>query len=77
MIITDPRLNAAYWNLHYRGAHISFDETRQQALYGSAPLVWFHFSGILPTWQEAEAMSKHQTRFKLATFPRLRGVFRK
>ena len=76
-IITDPRLNVAYWNLHYRGAHISYDETQKQALYGSAPLVWFHFSGILPTWREAESISKHQTRFKLAMFPRLRPIFRK
>ena len=38
-VLVDPRYNAAYWNLHYRGAEIKVSPDGEGATYRGAPLV--------------------------------------
>lgn len=71
-ILSDPRFNAAYWNLHYTGSHIRVRNiSHHQVEYDGAPLVFFHFSGISTQHFEAGRISPHQTRYKLSDFPNL------
>jgi len=72
-VLTDPRYNVAYWNLHYRGVHIDFNDGN--ATYDQAPLVFYHFSGIATDTFSAGGLSPHQTRYSLSDFPNLKPLF--
>lgn len=75
-VVIDPRYDAAYWNLHYRGKHIRVDSHTGRALYANAPLVFFHFSGMATERSIGRGvLSPHQSRFTLATFPALKPLF--
>ena len=60
LILRDPGLNVAYWNIHARSIrrHGKTFLVRGQSLY------FFHFSGFDP--QNPQALSRHQNRFKLS-----------
>ena len=72
-VLVDPRYNAAYWNLHYRGAEITYNSD-SDVTYGGAPLVFFHFSGVSTDVINFDAISPHQTRYSLGDLPNLRPL---
>ncbi|KAH8056950.1 glycosyl transferase [Aureococcus anophagefferens] len=72
-VLVDPRYNAAYWNLHYRGAEIAYTSD-SDVTYGGAPLVFFHFSGVSTDVINFDAISPHQTRYSLGDLPNLRPL---
>eukprot|EP00913_Durusdinium_trenchii_P011530 g10825.t1 len=75
-ILRDPRYNIAYWNLHYRGAHLYMENGR--VMYDSEPAVFMHFSGMSSLLDyDIETISRHQNRFKMVQFPNLRPIFEK
>ncbi|KAH8081719.1 glycosyl transferase [Aureococcus anophagefferens] len=71
-VLVDPRYNAAYWNLHYRGAEIAY--TSDSGVTYGAPLVFFHFSGVSTDVINFDAISPHQTRYSLGDLPNLRPL---
>ena len=76
LIWRDPRYNVAYWNLHYRGVHLHMVE--DQVMYDQDPVVFMHFSGMSDLLNyNIESISRHQNRFSMADFPRLRPIFEK
>ncbi|KAL1520876.1 hypothetical protein AB1Y20_022437 [Prymnesium parvum] len=75
-VLVDPRYNVAYWNIHYRGAHILSDVDAEHPTYDGAPLVFFHFSGVATTQSLVNGtISPHQSRYTLNDFPQLQPLF--
>lgn len=69
VVVHDPGLDVAYWNLHERvvgveGAHLRV---------GALPLRFFHFSGI--AIDDLDAVSRHQNRHRLPSVGPLRLLF--
>ena len=76
LILRDPRYNVAYWNLHYRGAHLHL--VQDQVMYDRDPVVFIHFSGMSDLLHyNMESISRHQNRFNMSNFPKLRPIFEK
>ncbi|HSR68562.1 MAG TPA: glycosyltransferase [Acidobacteriota bacterium] len=69
LIVHDPALNAAYWNLMQRHPRMEKGEWR----VGESRLRFFHFSGFDP--RNVERISKHQDRFRLSDLPDLKPLF--
>jgi len=61
----------AYWNLHER--QLSPNADGGYRVYNSAPLCFFHFSGIVVN--DPTMLSKHTDRFTLTERPDLREIF--
>lgn len=68
-ILKNPEYNVAYWNLHER----NFAFSGEKILVNGNLLKCFHFSGF--DLNDIDAISKYQTRYKLANFPELRALF--
>ncbi len=66
--------NMAYWNLHERTLEPTAQGYAVQSpVSGRVPLCFYHFSGIVP--KNPAILSKHTTRFTLATRPDLATLF--
>ena len=76
LVIRDKRYNVAYWNLHDTGSKIHLDEkTGLPHLEDDQPTVFVHFSGMsLLEEYDMHGISRHQTRYTLEDFPRLKQV---
>lgn len=70
-IIKHVGCNVAYWNLHERQIYES-GRDKELTVNSAQPLIFFHYSGIDPT--NAEAFSKHQSRFNLVSRPDIRRI---
>ena len=57
-ILRDRTLNVAYWNLDQR----KLTQTNNGWLVDGEPLIFFHFSGIIPG--QSQRLSKHTERFQ-------------
>src|SRR5215468_574550 len=68
VILRDPGLNVAYWNLHERQI-----EWSAAPRCNGEPLYFFHFSGFRT--DAIDAISRHQSRFRLEQRPDLRELF--
>ena len=68
-ILKNPGYNVGYWNLHER----KFSLSGKKILVYCNLLKFFHFSGF--DLNDIKAISKYQTRYKLANFPELRALF--
>ena len=68
-IVRDPIYNVAYWNLTQRRTTREGD----RLLVDGRPIAFFHFSGI--SFDNLEAISKHQNRITLTSRPELRPLF--
>lgn len=77
LVIRDRRYNVAYWNLHDTGSNIHLDEkTGLPHLEDDQPTVFVHFSGMsLLEEYDMNGISRHQNRYTLEDFPRLKQVF--
>lgn len=73
LILRDESYNAAYWNLHYTGKNIIYNSTGYY--YNNTKLKFFHFSGVSTNIYDMNAISPHQTRFKMWNFPNLKPIF--
>lgn len=60
-VLSHPGYNVAYWNLGERLIH----EENGMWMSGNLPLVFFHFSGVIP--EQQDVFSKHQNRFDMET----------
>lgn len=69
-IFRNKGANVAYWNLHERQVTNS---NGSLLVNGTAPLLFFHFSGY--PLHSKEIMSKHQNRYRLDAFPVLQTLF--
>jgi hypothetical protein len=69
-ILKHPGCNVAYWNLHER--RITKDGQRW-IVNGSAPLVFYHFSGV--SVEGGAAISKGHDQFTLESLPVLSELF--
>jgi hypothetical protein len=67
-IIRDRTLNVAYWNLEQR----KLTKTTEGWLVDGEPLIFFHFSGIIP--QQPQRLSKHTERFQDNLEPALQNI---
>ncbi len=80
-VIRDLRYNVAYWNLHERGAGLHLKEDGYPYLENPKTqmderVVFMHFSGMsLLEKYDMDHISRHQNRFSLLDFPRLRAIF--
>ena len=72
-ILRHPGCNMAYWNLHERTLIETADGYIVRGPEMSAPLCFFHFSGIVPA--DAALLSRHTNRFTLASRPDLAKLF--
>ena len=73
VVLRQPGLNVAYWNLAHRVVTVAEVEAagdiegqgrEQQYLVNGESLYFFHFSGINP--ERLDGVSKHQDRFRLS-----------
>ena len=77
-IIRDPRFNIAYWNLHYTGKHVWLDKHSGTPHIQDRRVVFMHLSGVsLFENYDMSAISRHQNRFTISHFPKLRSVLKK
>lgn len=79
-VIRDLRYNIAYWNLHERGAGLylrnGLPYLENAVTKKHEQVVFMHFSGMsLLEKYDMDRISRHQNRFSLRDFPRLRDVF--
>eukprot|EP00439_Symbiodinium_sp_Y106_P022543 s5396_g2.t2 len=73
LVLRDPRYNIAYWNLHYRGAHLRMENGT--VWYDSQPVVFMHFSGMSDLLKyNLDYISPHQNRYRMSDFPILREI---
>lgn len=70
-ILKHPGCNMAYWNLHERT--LVKNSLGQWIVNDQYPLVFFHFSGIVP--DSETVLSKYQNRFQLSQRPDLAELF--
>ena len=61
VILRDPSLNVAYWNLSQRDLQQASSSEGESWTVDGQPLTFFHFSGFAPT--RLEALSKHTPMF--------------
>jgi hypothetical protein len=69
-VLKHPGCNVAYWNLHERMLEKA---QTSWVVNGTAPLIFFHFSGI--SIDGGNRISKHTDQFDLATRPDLAELF--
>ena len=69
-VLRDPGLNLAYWNLHERTLH---PDGTVEGPASSAPLRFFHFSGLLLT--DENILSRNTDRYTLRERPELQPLF--
>lgn len=67
-ILRDRSLNVAYWNLDQR----NLTQTAEGWLVDGEPLIFFHFSGIVP--QQPQRLSKHTERFQDNLDPAIQNI---
>lgn len=70
-ILRHPGCNMAYWNLQERT--LSRTGGGEYVVNGTAPLCFFHFSGIVIT--DPAMLSRHTNRFGMSDRPDLTGLF--
>jgi hypothetical protein len=67
-ILRDRTLNVAYWNLEQR----KLTQTNEGWLVDGEPLIFFHFSGIMP--QKPQRLSKHTERLQNNLEPAIQNI---
>jgi len=74
-VLREPEFNVAYWNMHYTGNGITYQDSVVR-LHGR-PVVFMHFSGTSDyRTYNVEEISRHQNRFVMSDFESgLRQVF--
>jgi hypothetical protein len=76
IVLRDPQYNVAYWNLHYTGAGLHLGVDGLPHLGDGRTVAFMHFSSISSFASfDPNKLSKHQNRFTLTDFPKLRPVF--
>ena len=74
VISRDPGLNMAYWNLHERQLTATAEGYAVDSpVCASAPLRFFHYSGIVPA--APEVLSRNTDRYTLGSRPDLQELF--
>jgi hypothetical protein len=72
-VLRHSGLNIAYWNLHER----PLSQSNGRWMVGTEPLIFMHFSGFIfsPKPEEANLITKNQSRVSLETRPELAAIF--